>query len=460
MEKLIHIREDQSRYVLEALMWITYSLKPFTTTQLLEAISIEVGSEDLVSEELPFIENLEQTSAGLILVDQDRKEVSLIHYSLNEYLQEYLPTVRHLLPNLNEPHAVIAKKCLTCLRFKPFSLIAPSETADLGDRLKKYAILEYAAIYWGQHAHKAPLNRIIDDVLALFDSSANTMAAGLIMSTHEDHPSHYEQAYRGMMGLHVSAYFGLEKVIEFMIENKIVDPNVTTVGGWTALHWAARRGWKSTVSSLLTRGASNRARTKLDYWTALHLAAKEGHLEIAMELIDSNADVNAMDVLKRTPLYLATWAGHADVARYLLESSANPNVSMVYGATALHCAAKKGHEAIVSHLLDRGADVNAVDIMGLTALDEAIKRQSEDVIKILVDNGATSKKGGNFWSSDLALDDLSWDTYTVNIEATRRIQKGSQCVCHVLEKKVDSKSSQQVLVSLLFGALQGFHDDI
>lgn len=453
---------EQTRYLLETLMWITYSLKPFTIAQLHEAVSIEVGSDDFHPENLPFIEKLEQTFAGLIFVHEDRKEVSLLHYSLNEHLQEYLPRVKHLLPSLHEPHAVIVKKCLTCLRFKQFSLVAPLEPADLGDRLKRYAILEYAAIYWGQHAHKAPLNMIIEDVLTLFDSSANTMAAGLIMSTRENHPTHYEQAYRGMMGLHISAYFGLDKIIEHMLENRKVDPNVATVGGWTALHWAARRGWKATVESLLTHGASNKASTKLDGWTALHLAAKEGHLEIVMALVQSNVDVNATDVLKRTALYLATWAGQSDIVYYLLENAANPNIPMVYGATALHCAAKKGNKVIVRHLVDRVADVNTVDSTGLTALDEAVKRQSEDIIRILVEKGAKSKKGNDIWSRDLALDDLSWDTYNVNLEATRRIQRGSQCVCHVLEKKIDPEydGSEQLLVSFHFNDRDIFLSDI
>lgn len=355
---------DQSRCALEALSWMVYAIRPFTFEQLLEAVGIQIGSDDLDPDNLPFGDALNQTCAGFIFIEPTRRQVSLVHYSLNQYLQLYLPKLKHLLPGSDEPQTLITKKCLTCLRFKPFSLIVPAEQADLGDRLDRYTMLEYAARYWGENAQHVSLEHIRDDVMALFGSTANTMSAGLIMSGYEQHPGHYEQAYRGMIGLHIAAYFGLTEIVEHMTEGKNIDPDVATVGGWTALHWTARRGWASTVSSLLRRGASTNSTTKLDGWNALHLATKEGYLDIVMSLIGSDVDVNATDVQRRTALYLATWAGHAEVVHCLLQNYADPQIRNGYGATALHCAAKRGHELIVRHLLDWGSDVNAVGAVG------------------------------------------------------------------------------------------------
>lgn len=60
--------------------------------------------------------------------------------------------------------------------------------------------------------------------------------------------------------------------------------------------------------------------------------------------------------------------------------------------------------------------------------------------------------------SDNVIDDLDWETYRVDDGATHRIQNGSQCICHVLEKSVGDDSSQRSPVSFggaLYGQLFG-----
>ncbi|KAM0489802.1 hypothetical protein ACHAP8_012217 [Fusarium lateritium] len=267
------------------------------------------------------------------------------------------------------------------------------------------------------------------------------MFTGLVMSTYEQHPSHYERAYQGMFGLHISAYFGLTEVVTRILNDKKVHPDVTTTGGWTALHWAARRGMTSMVSTLLSYNASTSERTKLDGWTALHLAAKEGHVDIALELMRAKVDVNAKDDNLRTPLYLATWGGHTDVVRHLFQFSADPSIPNAYGATALHCAAKRGHERIVFELLLKDIDVNVIDKSGVTALDEAIRKQNNRIISMLTNAGAETRWSINTLPTDSIINDLNWDSYTVNDERTAMVQKGMQCTCHVLEKSSRTHSS-------------------
>ena len=447
MERLQSFSSSQSRraLALEALSWLAYAITPLTVGQLLEAVGIQMGSEELDTDELPFMSELKDNCAGLIFIDTTRQQVSLIHYSLNSYLRVYLPRFKHLLPWSVDPDAFIAKKCLTCLRFRSFSLAAPSEIADLGDRLEKYAMLGYAARHWGDHARHVPLENIKDEIMSLYGSTNNLAAAGLIMLIYEQHPGHYEQAYRGMMGLHISAHFGLDNLVEHMVETQGVHPETVTVGGWTALHWAARQGHTATVETLLRVGASTRAITILDGWNALHLAAKEGHFVIVM-LIVSEVDINATDLQQRTALYLATWAGHTDIAQYLLQQGADPSVPREYGATALHCAAKRGHGAIVRHLLDGGADVNAEDSVGLTALDEATRKRNGTIMSMLVKAGAHSERS-NLDSGSYIVEDYDWETYKINDQDTSRTGNAGQCVCHVLEKSVQGVTTQRTLVS-------------
>lgn len=445
MHRLERLPAHLASYAVATLSWLGFARESFTVNQLSEAIAIRTGSDDVNADSSNFFEEISHACAGLIVIEE---RVSLIHYSFVEYLRTYLTNFTHLLPEKEEPETFIAKNCLAYLRFRPFSLKAPSELADLDDKLRRYRMLQYAARYWGSHAQSVPFEHILDDVMRFFDLGNNTAAAGLVMSIYERHPGHYEQAYRGMIGLHISAYFGLTKFVEHLVTTRRIDPNTSTVGAWTALHWAARQGWASTASSLLQLGASTRSITKLDGWNALHLAAIEGHLDVVTSLIQVDPYLNAQDFQMRTALYLSTWAGFSNIAKKLLNNGADPSLPNAYGATALHCAAKRGRATIVTYLLDAGANANAEDDVGLTALDEAIRKQNETIVQILVDAGAVQKEKDNPPSTGYKIDVLDWDTYIVNSQETGRIKNGNQCVCHVLERTASEETTTSSLVSI------------
>jgi ankyrin repeat protein len=42
-------------------------------------------------------------------------------------------------------------------------------------------------------------------------------------------------------------------------------------------------------------------------WTAMHKAARNGRLDVVMFLVESNADLDAMDASMSTPLHCACW---------------------------------------------------------------------------------------------------------------------------------------------------------
>lgn len=63
-----------------------------------------------------------------------------------------------------------------------------------------------------------------------------------------------------------------------------------------------------------------------DYFnmTGLHWACKKGNFEMAELLIKHHCDVDAVDVLHRTPLFLAIEGGFNDISELLLRSKAYP----------------------------------------------------------------------------------------------------------------------------------------
>jgi ankyrin repeat protein len=113
-------------------------------------------------------------------------------------------------------------------------------------------------------------------------------------------------------------------------------------------------------------------------WAALHFAAREGHIAAARALIDAGADVNqANDGDRTTPLLTAIVNGHYDLAKLLIEKGADPNRANDDGLAPLYATIDMQfapviwqpnpptdqehttHLELMALLLERGADPNA-----------------------------------------------------------------------------------------------------
>ena len=112
-----------------------------------------------------------------------------------------------------------------------------------------------------------------------------------------------------------------------------VKPGDTQTGSWkswggqTALHWAAYDGRIDMARQLIEKGANVNA--KDDYQaTPLHFAAEVGRIDIARLLIENGADLNAEDLDKKKPLIWAIEEGHDEFAK-LLEGAARTNPGFV-----------------------------------------------------------------------------------------------------------------------------------
>ena len=100
----------------------------------------------------------------------------------------------------------------------------------------------------------------------------------------------------------------------------------------------------------------------------LHTCADKGLLDVARDLIEAGADVNAKDNEGLTPLYMCALGGHVEVARALIEAGADVNAKKDNGVTPLHMCAYTGHLEVSRALIEKGADVNAKEDDGVTPL--------------------------------------------------------------------------------------------
>lgn len=96
--------------------------------------------------------------------------------------------------------------------------------------------------------------------------------------------------------------------------------------GQTALHLAVHSGSLDCVSELLKYDVSINAATFHEKATALHMACTEGYALITQELVRHGADVEALNILQRTPLHCAAMSGRTDVGKILLLAGAKSDV--------------------------------------------------------------------------------------------------------------------------------------
>ena len=159
--------------------------------------------------------------------------------------------------------------------------------------------------------------------------------------------------------------------------------------GYTALHWAARRGDSHSVPLLLTAGAdykstdnqgatvltaairSNKAEcvqqilergceinhTDIDGYTPLHRSCRYSkYVELTHVMLTLGADINAKDARGYTPLMFATFNKHTRVAKFLIDQGADLNIQANNGECALHHAIMAGDYETIRSLLKRGID--------------------------------------------------------------------------------------------------------
>jgi len=127
---------------------------------------------------------------------------------------------------------------------------------------------------------------------------------------------------------------------------------------------------------------------------ALLDAASKGSLEeIQSLLINHQANVNALDSIKRTPLHQASFKGHHQCIELLIDHQANVNALDEDDSTPLHGASICGHHQCIELLIDHQANVNALDYRGnkpidYRLIDASSKGSLEEIQSLLIDHQA------------------------------------------------------------------------
>lgn len=101
---------------------------------------------------------------------------------------------------------------------------------------------------------------------------------------------------------------------------------------------------------------------------------------LIINLLQANADPDAMDANGRTPLTIASEAGQTGIVNLLLAYGADPDLSDTNGLTPLIYSAKNGYIDQVNILLAHSADVMYQDPARMNAFDHAVEGSPPPVL--------------------------------------------------------------------------------
>lgn len=140
------------------------------------------------------------------------------------------------------------------------------------------------------------------------------------------------------------------KVTNFLIDAKGSDLEIENIYGENPLMLAAFSNNLTIVKKLVELKKVN---VNKDGWTALHYAASKGYLDISRFLLSNGADVNSKSPNETTPLMMASRYGHIEVVRLLLSSGADLALKNQQGLTAIDFASKANQSEIRNGLASR-----------------------------------------------------------------------------------------------------------
>jgi hypothetical protein len=315
LERIANQGDFKRSLAISTLTWLVFAERPLVITELTHALAVRVGDRNLIEGRFVNEELLTSVCAGIVVVDPGTKAVRLAHFTAEEYLRDNQSTI------FKDAQSNIAEICLVYLSFEEFGKVLTSQD-EIADRRKRYPFLSYAADHWGDHVSFRVKRNVYRLAWEFLSDPPKVMSAFQVMGNFR---FRFEV---DVTGLHLSAYFGLDKLAEKLLTRGFM-MNARTRRGETALHWAAFYGQRRFLKVLVDQGAE------------LNVADDDGRTALHKAII--NEDVASVELL------LAS-AGRMEL-----------NLQDSRGWTGLRWAAAYGQMPVVEMLLRNKVEVDAQD---------------------------------------------------------------------------------------------------
>ncbi|USP80476.1 hypothetical protein yc1106_07750 [Curvularia clavata] len=394
------ISEDDSKYAIPILRWLTFAVRPLSVDEVAEVVAVNLDGEarfdcdevledplDVLSICSSMVTITTEESGGQ---DPVKQIVALAHYSVKEYLiSDRIQTGSAARYSMQHTvcHDAIARSCLGyLLQFQGVKMLSH-------DNAKESRLADYSARFWIQHVQntKDQAEWCSQEATILL-SEKNDAYLNWLRIHDPEYPwgdSDFQRSLQYIpLPLYYASLLGLKRIVKLQLD---AGADVNALGGshGNALQAASAEDHQAIVQLLLNAGADVNALGG-SHSNALQTASAKGHQAIVQLLLDNGADINKQGGLYNNALQTASAKGHQAIVQLLLDNGANINKQGGLYGNALHAAAAENHTAIVELLLMNGADVSRHDIQGKSVLHHAINSMhcTLSLIDLLLSRGA------------------------------------------------------------------------
>ena len=220
--------------------------------------------------------------------------------------------------------------------------------------------------------------------------------------------SEQQQQVYTVENFHTNVKYGLKKQVVQILEAHREFVDMFDENGFSAVHWAAKRGDVEMLETLYSYGAPLSVPTLGDAkMYPVHWAASDGKIAAIHFFLEKRQDINVQDANGCTPIAVAVQHKHITCVIFLFKNGADLLICDVNGDNPLHWAAYKGHLDLVGFLSkSMKHSIENVDNYGQTALHLGVLRGHYEVVEYLASvcqSDVTRKDRNGHTPLDLAI---------------------------------------------------------
>ena len=201
----------------------------------------------------------------------------------------------------------------------------------------------------------------------------------------------------GVNCLHKAAFVGHLDLCKALVEMQNFNLDMADDDGWTAFHFAARKGSDELIAYFIDMGSNVHLETN-DRKNCLHIAALYGHLNLCKILVEKHYfDVHSTDDDGWAALHYSARHGTYSLITYFVDMGADIFLKTKDGKNCLHIAVLYGHSKLCKTLKSRhNFDIHAADNDGWTALHHSVRNGSHELVNCFtkIEADTTLKKNG------------------------------------------------------------------
>ncbi|KAH7327932.1 ankyrin repeat protein [Stachybotrys elegans] len=273
----------------EALLWLSFALRPLTLDELAEAVVLR-ESDTSIDDDSRLHNPLIILDVCQGLIDGNANSLTLAHDSVRSFLSSsYIrqTAAAYFSMDPSDAHASMMRKCLSYLRLDVFAQGPVVERKHLNERKEAYPLLNYATMLWPIHSERSTLSPSDEAcILSFFDTKRHGDGSSFESWVQLLLDSTMLESIRQTEPLYYAASFNMLSVLKLLLRPEL-GVDVNRPGGRfrsPPLFVALWRANLTAAKMLLAAGADPDQPDGSTDLTSRRLAVRKGFEEVIKEM--------------------------------------------------------------------------------------------------------------------------------------------------------------------------------